>query len=442
MMKRVFAGFLCLVVVVSACRPVRAHAIAPALAAAPEVGYLLAELAVTCGVTVWVADMFDPVCERIWDNLTPEQRDTLTTAANSGRWVLDAGTGLYKHVVSVSNDLWQGIKSVVDSLWNVGDNEITEGGETSVDLSITGITYYYNSMTGLNNLPLILNCDFGDGHAWVYTFYLNSSGVICRNGVMDGVHQDTLTYPSRTNLYFELSSSSAFVYVNYSTDPMEVSQRTQTFCSNRSVVVSATSGGVVVVGTVYGDAGVLDNPDWDWENKDTGKKDLPFIPPMKDLPGLPSLPGTGVSDVIDYDSVKKGLVGKTAQDLALENVGGLTIAQDGTIVNEGVTDTVVTPEPGVEGQTSLKYLFFSKFPFCLPWDLKNAFTLLVAPAEAPAWEIDLVPAGVKNRMGIASDTKWVIDMEGLEVVGQLSRWTSTISFCLSLIVLTRRIIRS
>ena len=345
MKKRVLSLLSCALILVTCLYPRPSHAIAPALAAAPEVGYLLAELAVTCGITVWVADMFDPVCERIWDNLTPEQRDTLTTAANSGRWVLDAGTGLYKHVVSVSNDLWASVKGVVDSLFDAGENVLTEGNTVTV-------LPYDTFDTGYVPLSSLLPC----------TLYVNQLPYVSERYTFAG---DTVTIESTSKIgtksYITLNGIVSVRAYNTS------SQFTITFLDSMGKQVNGSSvgfyyldhvsyGSSTTVGTVYGDAGVLDNPDWDWENKDTGKKDLPFIPPMKDLPGLPELPGVGASDLIDYDSMKEGLVGKTAEDLINGDVSGVeagddsllgikgAIASAGAYVVSGVRDLFIPAE--------------------------------------------------------------------------------------------------
>lgn len=99
------------------------------------------------------------------------------------------------------------------------------------------------------------------------------------------------------------------------------------------------------------------------------------------------------------------------------------------------------PEEGSEEETSLKALFFSKFPFCLPYDIYYAFKLIAADPDAPRFEIDLMTP-YKNRISFFGDTKIVIDFDDYPIVGQVSRWGFTISFCLVLIAITRKITNS
>lgn len=86
------------------------------------------------------------------------------------------------------------------------------------------------------------------------------------------------------------------------------------------------------------------------------------------------------------------------------------------------------------GLPSLGQALFSKFPFCIPNDLRNVFMILKAEPETPYWEVNLTG----EALGI--DSNFVIDFSEYEIVGQMSRWGSVISFCLFLIINTKRLI--
>lgn len=86
------------------------------------------------------------------------------------------------------------------------------------------------------------------------------------------------------------------------------------------------------------------------------------------------------------------------------------------------------------GLPSLGQALFSKFPFCIPNDLRNVFLILKAEPETPYWEVNLTG----EALGI--DSNFVIDFSEYEIVGQMSRWGSIISFCLFLIINTKRLI--
>lgn len=90
---------------------------------------------------------------------------------------------------------------------------------------------------------------------------------------------------------------------------------------------------------------------------------------------------------------------------------------------------------------SLKAKFISVFPFCLPWDLKQAFMLLAAEPEAPYFSVDIL-APVREKIGITGDTTITLDMDEYPLVGEVIRWTVLISFTIGLILVTRNIIKS
>lgn len=90
---------------------------------------------------------------------------------------------------------------------------------------------------------------------------------------------------------------------------------------------------------------------------------------------------------------------------------------------------------------SLKAKFISVFPFCLPWDLKQAFALLAAEPEAPYFSVDFL-APVRDKIGITGSTTITLDMDEYPMVGEIIRWTVLISFSIGLILVTRQIIKS
>ncbi len=70
----------------------------------------------------------------------------------------------------------------------------------------------------------------------------------------------------------------------------------------------------------------------------------------------------------------------------------------------------------------------NKFPFSLPWDLKNSFNMLTAPPVPPRWEIPILTETL------------VIDFAQFENLALISRSFLSIIFVVVLIILTRRFI--
>jgi hypothetical protein len=176
-------------------------------------------------------------------------------------------------------------------------------------------------------------------------------------------------------------------------------------------------------GTVTGQPGIIDNPDYTYRNnkdKTTGTITYPFVTTVPNsTTQLPTAPGT----IIVYDDVVDDLLDKTPGDLADEDPTGIPLTTMPTVPSpsDPTTDTPTIPPAGSEEDTDLKGLLLMKFPFCIPWDIANIFRLLNAPAAPPEWEWDPVPASVKSRFGISADTTWYINMDGMEIVGQVCR---------------------
>jgi hypothetical protein len=188
----------------------------------------------------------------------------------------------------------------------------------------------------------------------------------------------------------------------------------------------------------YGDEDIVDNPEYEYKHNETGNPTIvmPIQFPVPDESGY-FVPSEDLED----------LIGVGADDIANERTDGIIIPAPTPTPSP---EPVSYPElPGEDIATEYDYdtpnkraLYQLKFPFSLPWDIKAVFQLLNAPAKAPYFEIDIIPAGLKDKIGITGETEFVFDMEDFELIGQVSRFFSFIGFCLTLIYITRNIIKS
>lgn len=156
-------------------------------------------------------------------------------------------------------------------------------------------------------------------------------------------------------------------------------------------------------------------------------------------------------DLVDGETLKLKLNNPAIDtpDAFADSVIGGVQAGDLTAEAEIVDVTDVPIDPPVEptapdidglGLPALGAALVSRFPFSIPWDVAKGVQLLAAPAQAPYWEVDLL-APISYRVGgWQGDTTIVIDMSEFEIIGQLSRWASTIGFCLLLAAGTKRLI--
>ncbi len=422
--KRVFAVLLCAVILVGVVMPPKPAKAILGVIAIPAVASLIAELAVTCGVTYMVASAVDPSINDIYGKLDTVTQQDIYDAAHSGELQTTAD-GDYQYVCNVDDSLWGKIKAAIDELYDPGINELEEEVQSNVSLDgqahIVSLPFYIYYTNGYNPV-LNYYCYISAGEFHIERY---ENGVLNYSNVYSNVKYMTFTYDNVNN-------NRHFILNMYDSSNHRVTYFTGIYMS------SVTQEDVIVVGEVIGGQSV-DDPDWDWSNRLSEEKDVVMIPDVID--GKVTYDETGAVS-IDYEATKEAVLEKTADDLAVADVGGIAVPAEEAIPTEGVTDTPAEVVEGSESGTSLKALLFSRFPFCLPWDLKNAFSLLLAEPQAPSWNIDLVPAAIKQQCGISADTTWHINMDGMEVVGKVIRWTSTISFCLALIIVTRRIIKS
>lgn len=117
------------------------------------------------------------------------------------------------------------------------------------------------------------------------------------------------------------------------------------------------------------------------------------------------------------------------------------IADAGTITDDPaipIEETV--PDVGELGLPALGETLTTRFPFSIPWDVVRAIKLLAAPAKTPRFEVDFF-APVRYRFGgKLGNTTVVLDFSEYEIIGQVSRWASTIGFCLLLASGTKKLI--
>lgn len=114
------------------------------------------------------------------------------------------------------------------------------------------------------------------------------------------------------------------------------------------------------------------------------------------------------------------------------------IVKSGEIVSDIAKDLVtpLTPDDIAKGGNRMKLptLLLQKFPFCIPYDLYNAFGVLLAEPEAPNfdWPIKLDSVGINTNIHI--------DFSKYEDGAKYIRWFLMALWTVALIMLTRKVI--
>lgn len=289
------------------------------------------------------------------------------------------------------------------------DGTLTQSRVYSKDgLTLNESGYYKTSVSSENYLnPLVINIKISGGN-----YLFNPISVNYPDG--DGPISTSIAYDYGTVLPFIVSTVPLSLSNPVYPEPEEVEP------------------------LGYGNPDMVDNPEYEYKHNETGTPTIvmPIQYPEADESGY-LVPSKDLEDLVDIG----------ADDIANEKTDGIVIPAP---TPTPTPEPVPYPElPGEDIPTEYDYdtpnkraLYQLKFPFSLPWDIKAVFQLLNAPAKAPYFEIDIIPAGLKDKIGITGETEFIFDMEEFELIGQVSRFFSFIGFCLTLIYITRFIIRS
>lgn len=141
----------------------------------------------------------------------------------------------------------------------------------------------------------------------------------------------------------------------------------------------------------------------------------------------------GAAETMDHDQVLQSVLDKILTG---------TLSPTMEIAGEAVVNPPAEEIADVEGLglPALGTALTSRFPFSIPWDFFRAVQLLAAPAKAPYFEVDFMEPLADKVGGWQGSTKVVLDFGQYAIIGQISRWTSTIGFCLMLAGSTKRLI--
>jgi hypothetical protein len=276
------------------------------------------------------------------------------------------------------------------------------------------------------------------GSTEVYHWFMDGASIMRSSYDASGDYINTITMKTISSQYseypkyFKWSSNEYFSVWTY--DGEEYVLQYITPANTCSYIIEARDSGI------FGAAGVIDNDLWDWSNTWTDDKtvDIPLIPGVET--------GVAVNDDLyglDHTILAREVVGTDYQDIIDADVTGIPYvpaAEAEADATEAITDSEAATEAEAydETGTSLKGIIFTKFPFCLPWDLAQAIKLIASPAQAPYFECDPLESLPFEFNG---DTTIIFDFNEFPMVGQVCRWTMTVGFCIALILVTSKIIK-
>jgi len=125
--------------------------------------------------------------------------------------------------------------------------------------------------------------------------------------------------------------------------------------------------------------------------------------------------------------------------LTLPQITDLDIETDNTAIQDitgaqAVAEVAVPDFPQVE-RFKMPTGITSKFPFSIPWDLRNAVLMMQQDAVIPVFTIPFVIDSINF------DDEIVIDLTQFELLAKITRWFVLAIFIIGLILVTRQLIK-
>ncbi len=153
---------------------------------------------------------------------------------------------------------------------------------------------------------------------------------------------------------------------------------------------------------------------------------------ISDQPDVITVPGQIVGDKVTDQTKGADQAGTIGKDISTE---ADKAANDATNADRDTTKPSTPGEDTDIPDLSIPQIITTKFPFSIPWDLYRSVNILVAPAQAPKWELPL------HFDMLNVNTTLTIDLSQFDGIAALLRWGLSLLFLISLIILSSTIIR-
>jgi hypothetical protein len=400
-------------------------------------GAVLGTLLVAAGISSTSPDVVGAMIDKVYDSMSPQMRTAMMVDnpyLGMSMYTRNVITGAYGAVYDVSNDLWAYVRSWVDANYDAGENQITKIVDGTVTVTPEG---HYDSDTGvlMASSPtsiLISSITFGYiGNRVTHT--------VSKSGASYKIHtdrEDLVTHehvisdnflPGTSPLKFWFPLSGGLVVAS-----------TASIWLGDTTTTSVTYGGSasVNVGVATGAGGLLDVPDRDFNNENVGRRGI-FFPIPKAHDG--SMPRTAEGNPdIPWDDALRDTVGAKAQDVV--KAGDKTdvrvdvetgAATDEAVGDQAITQTMIDWSPLTQGFSGILQVF----PFCIPFDIRDAVVGMQAVPEAPKFQVNF-PASLFPGGGTFD-----IDMSQFESLAVIVRYFVLLSFLAGMFVLTGKVIK-
>lgn len=367
-------------------------------------------------------------------------------------------------------DFSNGIVSYQDYLlYNEGQTFVLSDVATA-DLDVNSSKdYFYLPFNHLGSVVDYADCDFAKYDKYDFTFYVG-------NGIGFRTHFDISgsddkwsghlslscnfrgnsfndfsnflaggsysAYTSRADLVNSFSKSHALAVLFYSSYSNRIYAGTVTTRNDVPTILARVKNYLSLDNEVLQavDGSVAATPELEAQRDEPIPVVVPTPAGVADVGGY----ATPVFDELSPSVLTPGL-DVPGTDVDTPAVPGITAGEITGAIEAALPVTGAVAGDAVVGEAlaepdSLGAVFTSKFPFSIPWDVGRAIKLLAAPPVTPRWELDFMAPIAYRVGGFKGDTTVVLDFSDYEIIGQVTRWVSTLMFVYALATGTKRLI--
>lgn len=428
-------------------KPLHTNAVAPLILPAAGAYLILGTLLVTVGIMYSTDENLQRALPVAWNSMS----DSLKNAINTYATIM---TTAGKYTVKANQDFWAQFLAWVGSFFAVGQTALTAigncwtiyngtsytykdvpigissqkiAGNTAFQLANADIVYTLSASYGINSLitiafpngmSLIGSCmadatlntagnNIVNYHLPIVTKFTNYSSVLYKMTLPVSIAGGIVTMAHDYNFAN---------YKIYGTGNTHIDGGTLSIVGN---TIKSTVGGVAtaLAGTYYGINHfiyqmLIDN------SSIPMVVDVPYFPAGDMCPAIPA----GGTLTIPIPTTIGAIVGLTGA----------------TVLTQTIAVTLPTTVTSDENVNKFKApnIILNKFPFCIPFDVYMAFSMLLAPPETPKFIYPFKFA----RMGI--NEQFEIDFTQFNALAVITRWFLSVIFVLGLIMVTRKLINA
>ena len=383
---------------------------------------------------------------------------------------LDSGlTGL----ITISGNVWDALKDWAGGIYDSLNPSVTapypaiKGTGCAFILNrtfqvSTSVRVQYNAITYdfTENVERICGYERTDGDIWVYgslkkeAYTGTTTNDFQKSYHMDGVkkHSENKTVFNRlddlgiyylNDVFIASYYGNAYVDFKHAFPMLNSAQECLTYVSTGVLPDTYTKPNVTTGETETSDVTTVDGVNKLYErDKAIGAYDV--LTPGRVIEDDRTVTGDVTVDTAKEDAITGVWAGDIPWVDFMDNIGAVPIditsdlvidKDDGASGDEKIEDKYTPPVAPPADMGSFTANLRGIFPFCIPFDLVDAFKVFTASKIAPVFSIPFkVPS-----LGV--DQKWEIDMSKFESVIEIFRVMETIGFIVGLVLLTRNIIR-